>query len=70
MAVEVEHLWKIFQIPHERRTTLFDSLTSTMKSNQYETFTALKDVSFEVDQGECIGIMGTTVQEKARFSRS
>jgi len=58
MAVEVEHLWKTFQIPHERRTTLFESLASMMKSNQYETFTALKDVSFEVDKGECVGIIG------------
>jgi hypothetical protein len=26
MAVQVEHLWKSFQIPHERRTTLFQGL--------------------------------------------
>ena len=58
MAVQVEHLWKTFQIPHERRTTLFESLTSMRKSNRYETFTALKDVSFEVDDGECVGIIG------------
>jgi lipopolysaccharide transport system ATP-binding protein len=58
MAVQVEHLWKTFQIPHERRTTLFERLASMMKSNQYETFTVLKDVSFEVDDGECVGIIG------------
>ncbi len=45
-AVEVEHLWKTFQIPHEKRTTLFENLVGMMKPRQYETFTVLKDVSF------------------------
>ena len=58
MAVQVEHLWKTFQIPHERRTTLFENLMGMMKPKQYETFTVLKDVSFEVDSGECVGIIG------------
>lgn len=58
MAVRVEHLWKTFQIPHERRTTLFENLVGIMKPRQYETLTTLKDVSFDVDKGECIGIVG------------
>lgn len=58
MVVKVEHLWKTFQIPHERRTTLFENLVGLMRPNQYETFTILKDISFKVDRGECIGIIG------------
>lgn len=58
MAVQVEHIWKTFQIPHERRTTLFENLASMMKPMKYETFTVLKDISFEVDEGECVGIIG------------
>lgn len=58
MVVEVEHLWKTFQIPHERRTTLFENLAGMIRPNQYETFTVLKDVSFKVDEGECVGIIG------------
>ena len=58
MAVEVEHIWKTFQIPHERRTTIFENLTGLMRPNQYETFTVLKDVNFKVDKGECVGIIG------------
>ena len=58
MVVEVEHLWKTFQIPHERRTTLFESLVGMMRPNQYETFAVLKDVSFRVDGGECVGMIG------------
>ena len=57
-TVEVENLWKTFQIPHERRTTLFENLVGMMSPNQYETFTVLKDVSFKVDEGECLGIIG------------
>lgn len=57
-AVQVDHLWKTFQIPHERRTTLFENLAGLLKPRQYETFTVLKDVSFQVEKGECIGIIG------------
>ena len=57
-VVEVENLWKTFQIPHEKRTTLFENLVGVMKPRQYETFTVLKDVSFKVEKGECVGIIG------------
>jgi ABC-type polysaccharide/polyol phosphate transport system ATPase subunit len=57
-TVEVEKLWKTFQIPHERRTTLFENLIGLMRPNQYEKFTVLKDVNFQVEKGECIGIIG------------
>ena len=57
-AVQVQNLWKTFQIPHEKRTTLFENLVGMMKPRQYETFTVLKDVSFEVEEGECVGIIG------------
>lgn len=58
MAVEVEHLWKTFQIPHEKRDTFFENLMGMVRPNHYETFTALRDISFHVDAGECVGIMG------------
>lgn len=58
MSVEVEHLWKTFQIPHERRTTLFENLANFFRPNQYEAFTVLKNISFEAYAGECIGIIG------------
>lgn len=57
-AVEVKGLWKTFQIPHERKTTLFENLIGLIKPRQYECYTVLKDVSFEVEWGECIGIIG------------
>lgn len=58
MAVEVKNLWKTFQIPHEKRSTLFENLAGFFRPNQYETFTVLKDVSFAVEDGDCVGIIG------------
>lgn len=58
MAVEVEHLWKTFQIPHEKRDTLFESLMGMMRPNSYETFSVLKDINFQAEDGEFIGLIG------------
>ena len=57
-AVKVEHLCKTFRIPHERRTTLFESIAGFLRPNRYETMTVLQDIDFEVESGECIGIIG------------
>ncbi|KXS45452.1 MULTISPECIES: ABC transporter ATP-binding protein [Methanohalophilus] len=57
-AIEVEHLYKSFRIPHEKRNTLFEALTGVFKPAPYETFQALKDINFTVEDGEAIGIIG------------
>ena len=51
---------KNFRIPHEKRTTVYANLVGkvTGKSYSYETFEALKDVSFKVKKGETFGIIG------------
>jgi lipopolysaccharide transport system ATP-binding protein len=58
VVVEVENLWKTFQIPHEKRTTLFENLTGLLRPDRYTTLTVLRDISFKVEEGECIGIIG------------
>lgn len=58
MAVEVEHIWKTFQIPHEKRTTFYENLMGLMRPSSYETLPVLKDINFQVDAGECVGIIG------------
>ena len=58
MTVEVDHIWKTFQIPHEKRTTFYENLMGVMRNSSYETFSVLKDISFQVDAGECVGIIG------------
>ncbi|OPX65146.1 MULTISPECIES: ABC transporter ATP-binding protein [unclassified Methanoregula] len=57
-VIEIEHLSKEFQIPHEKRNTLFETLTGVLRPASYETFFALKDISFSVEEGEMLGIIG------------
>ena len=57
-AIEVEHLHKTFRIPHEKRTTLFETLTGAFRPPTYETFHALRDINFTVEEGEALGIIG------------
>jgi lipopolysaccharide transport system ATP-binding protein len=56
--IEVTHLHKIFRIPHEKRNTIFQALTGLLKPPSYETFSALQDISFSVEEGEMFGIIG------------
>jgi lipopolysaccharide transport system ATP-binding protein len=57
-AIEAEHLHKTFRIPHEKRTTIFETVTGIFKPPTYETFHALKDINFTVEEGEALGIIG------------
>jgi lipopolysaccharide transport system ATP-binding protein len=70
-AIEVENLSKVYRIGHraERRNgrrlqpgdllAPFRYLTSTLRPpDESETLWALKDVSFEVEHGEAIGVIG------------
>jgi len=57
-VVEVERLSKTFRIPHEKRATVFESLAGVLRPNKYEVFNVLEDLSFSVEGGECVGIIG------------
>ena len=57
--IEVEHLWKNFRIPHEKRTTVFETLVGLFDIKKgYEEFTALTDINFNVKKGEWLGVIG------------
>jgi len=66
--IKVEHLSKQYKIGVDRTyKTLQDSLTGALKSplslfkrtnNDNSTFWALKDVSFNIEEGEVVGIIG------------
>jgi lipopolysaccharide transport system ATP-binding protein len=57
-VITVEHLNKVFRIPHEKRDTLFATLTGLIRPASFETFHALNDISFTVEEGEMFGIIG------------
>ncbi|MFI5251105.1 MAG: ABC transporter ATP-binding protein [Bacteroidota bacterium] len=57
--ISVSHLSKIFRLPHARKKTLFHNLTSIMSGGyEYEQLFALNDISFRVNRGEFLGIIG------------
>jgi len=64
IAVSVRGLSKAYRIAHdqEKHITLAETILSRLKNPlrrpKFETFWALKDVSFEVKKGEVVGIIG------------
>lgn len=57
-ALEVNGLSKVFQLPHEQRTTLKEYFLHPLHRSRYEQQRALEDVSFSVEEGEFFGIVG------------
>jgi lipopolysaccharide transport system ATP-binding protein len=58
-VITVDSVSKRFRIPHEKKSTVFQHIVGLMKRQfSYEEFWALKNVSFEVNKGECFGIIG------------
>jgi len=58
-----QDVWKRFRIPHERRGAMIERLNNLLsifseRSYNYEDFWALKQVSFNVERGESLGIIG------------
>ena len=57
-VIEASHLIKRFRIPSVRRETLREHALDLFRPRHYETLTVLDGVSFAVQPGETIGIMG------------
>ena len=61
--IEVRSVSKRFKIPHRKRATILDNLAAILSvfeemTFKYEEFWAVKDVSFQLESGESLGIIG------------
>jgi len=56
--IELNNISKKFMIPHEKVNSLKSTILNFWKNRNYETFYALKDISFSVNEGEFLGIIG------------
>lgn len=57
-VISVENVSKKFILAHDRPRNLADAARGMIRRKRREDFWALKDVSFEVEQGEALGIIG------------
>lgn len=57
-AIVVEGLTETFRLYHERPAGLKERLTHPLRTARYTDFNALEDVTFSVEHGESIGIVG------------
>lgn len=59
ISIKVENVSKTFKLPHEKNNSIKGSVINFYKRNRtFEKQQALKDVSFEVANGEFFGIVG------------
>jgi ABC-type polysaccharide/polyol phosphate transport system ATPase subunit len=57
-VIEVSNLSKSFRIPSARRDTLREHFFGMLKPRRFETLRVLDAISFDVEKGESLGIMG------------
>src|ERR1700689_588700 len=59
VAIKVDHVSKIFKLPHEKTNTIKSLVVNFYRHNRtYEKQQALNDINFEVKKGEFFGIVG------------
>jgi lipopolysaccharide transport system ATP-binding protein len=56
--ITIDHVSKVFRLPHERKTTLRQRFVSIFRKDTYEQFYALRDIRLKIAQGEFVGIIG------------
>ena len=58
IAIKIDHVSKIFKIPHETRNTFRERIINFRTKTTYEIFEAIKDISIDIMKGEFFGIIG------------
>lgn len=65
-VIEVQNVTMRFRMAKEESSSLKEFMIRMVKGkNQYRTLTALKNISFEVKQGDVVGIIGTNGSGKS-----
>ena len=69
-SISVKNISKKFRLYHEKRTTLYESITGSInRKPHYETLQVLDNVSFNVKKGESFGIVGRNGSGKTTLLR-
>ena len=69
-SINVKNVSKKFRLYHEKRTTLYESITGSVnRTPHYETLQVLDDISFNVKKGESFGIVGRNGSGKTTLLR-
>jgi ABC-type polysaccharide/polyol phosphate transport system ATPase subunit len=57
-VIVADHVSKGFLLPHQRRTSVKEVFLHPLRKLDYERNLALNDVTFNVEDGECFGVIG------------
>ena len=64
IAISVENVCKVYKLYDRPRDRMLEAL-GLSKQKRYREHFALADVSFQIKQGECVGIIGTNGSGKS-----
>src|SRR5258708_5453562 len=64
-AVEIQDVSKVFRLYHEQYHTLKERMIFLRRAKRFEEFWALRDVSFEIEEGTTFGLIGANGSGKS-----
>ena len=57
-AIQVENVSKSFRLHHKKSESIYELVTTMFSKNSYEMLHVLQDISFSVNKGETLGVLG------------